>query len=104
MGKSAFEIRMDYRNAVSQAESLSEIAKELKATADSGLSDCMSEISGSWTGSNADGYIKKCDLLREKILHSSDKLQRTAEAIRKIAKNTYDMEMRALEIMKTREY
>lgn len=104
MAKSAFEIQMDYRNAIRQADSLSEIARELKTTADSGLQDCMSEISGSWTGDNATGYVKKCSLLKDKIIRSSEKLQKTADAIRKIAKNTYDMEMRALEIMKRREY
>lgn len=104
MAKSAFEIQMDYRNAIKQADSLSEIARELKVTADSGLQECVSEISGSWTGDNASNYIKKCNLLKEKIVYSSDKLQKTASAIRKIAKNTYDMEMRALEIMRRREY
>nr|WP_295283093.1 hypothetical protein [uncultured Blautia sp.] len=104
MAKSAFEIQMDYRNAIRQVDSLSEIARELKTTADSGLQDCMSEISGSWTGDNATGYVKKCSLLKDKIIRSSEKLQKTADAIRKIAKNTYDMEMRALEIMQRREY
>ena len=37
MARSAFEIQMDYRNAIRQADSLSEIARELKNTANSGL-------------------------------------------------------------------
>lgn len=104
MAKSAFEIQMDYRNAIKQADSLSEIARELKANADSDLQECIAEISGNWTGDNASDYVKKCNLLKEKIVHSSDKLLKTANAIRRIAKNTYDMEMRALEIMIRREY
>ena len=104
MARSAFEIQMDYQNAIKQANSLSEIARELKTTADSSFQECMSEISSSWTGENADSYVKKCGLLKEKISKSSDKLQKTADAIRKIARNTYQMEMSALEIMRRREY
>ena len=104
MAKSLYQIQMDYNNAVRQANSLIEIANDLRRTANSGLQDCVSQISGSWTGTNAKAYVGKCDALKEKILQSASKLQRTAEVIKQIAKSTYDAEMRAREIMLRREY
>ncbi len=104
MARSAFEIQMDYRNAIRQADSLSEIARDLKTTANSGLQDCMAQISTNWTGDNSRAYTQKCTTLKTNIVRSADKLQKTAEAIRRIAKNTYDTEMNALSIMQRREY
>lgn len=104
MAKSLYQIQMDYTNAVRQADSLLEIADELKRTANSGLQDCISQISGNWTGTNATVYIDKCNSLQSKILQSSNKLQRTAEVIKKVAKNTYNAEMQARDIMTVRTY
>ena len=104
MAKSLYQIQMDYKNVVRQADSLMEIANELKRTANSGLQDCISQISGNWTGANATAYIGKCNSLQKKILQSAAKLQRTAEVIKKVAKNTYDAEMRARDIMTVRTY
>lgn len=104
MAKSAYQIRMDYNNAVKLADSLMELASELRKNANSDLQDCISQISGNWTGTSATAYIGKCNTLKDKVLQSADKLQRTAEVIKKIAKNTYDTEMRALTIMQLREY
>ena len=104
MAKSAFEIRMDYDRAVRQANSLDEIARDLKKTAERELQDCMSQISCNWTGTNSTAYIRKCDMLKSNIVRTAGNLSRTADTIRRIAKNTYDAEMRALEIARLRKY
>ena len=104
MAKSSFQIRMNYHRAIQQADSLLEVASELQRNADSDFQDCISQISGSWTGDSAAAYLRKCDLLRERILLSAKQLRKTAEAIKQIAKRTYDAEMRALRIMQQREY
>lgn len=104
MGKSALEIKLDYNNAIRQADSLSQIARELKNTANRELQDCVSEISHNWTGSNSNAYVNKCNTLKANIIKTSDKLERTADTIRRIAKNTYDAEMNALRLALSRKY
>ena len=104
MAKSAFEIRMDYENAIRQANSLDQIARDLKNTANKDLQDCVSEISRNWTGSNSNAYIRKCDILKSNIVRTAENLSKTADIIRKIAKNTYDAEMNALRLAELRRY
>lgn len=104
MAKSSMEIRMDYNNAVRQADSLRQIARELRSTANKDFQDCVAEISHNWTGSNSAAYIRKCNTLKSNILNTADKLERTADTIQKIAKNTYDAEMRALRLALVRKY
>jgi uncharacterized protein YukE len=104
MAKSAFEIQMNYNNAIRQAASLEQIAKQLKNLANKDMQDCVSEISHNWTGSNSNAYARKCNLLKEKIIKTAEKLEKTAETIRRIAKNTYDAEMRALRLALIRKY
>ena len=104
MAKSAFEIRMDYDRAVRQANSLEEIARDLRNTANRDLQDCVSQISYNWTGTNSSAYVRKCGILKSNILKTSENLDKTADTIRKIAKNTYNAEMNALRLAKLRKY
>lgn len=104
MGKSAFEIRMDYDRAVRQANSLDQIARDMKNTANRDFQDCMSQISRSWTGTNSTAYVNKCRQLKTNMVSTADSLIKTAEAIRTIAKNTYNAEMQALEVARERKY
>lgn len=104
MPKSSIEIQMDYNNAVRQADSLCQIARDMKRTADRSLQDCVSEISHSWTGSNSTAYINKCNILKSNILGTAGQLEKTADVIRRIARNTYDAEMKALRLATVRKY
>ncbi|MCD8103785.1 MAG: WXG100 family type VII secretion target [Lachnospiraceae bacterium] len=104
MAKSALEIRLDYNKAKQQADSLSEIASEIRSTANNDLQDCISQISASWTGTNSTAYQAKCSTLKSNLLTTADKLEKTATTIRTIAKNTYNAEMAALEVAQLRNY
>lgn len=104
MAKTAYQIQMDFTNAIRQADSLAQTANELRNTASRDFQDCISEISHNWTGSNSTAYISKCRSLQEKISKTADKLDRTADTIKKIARNIYDAEMNALRIAQTRKY
>ncbi|MCD7884786.1 MAG: WXG100 family type VII secretion target [Lachnospiraceae bacterium] len=104
MAKSALEIRMDYNKAKKQADSLSEIATQLRNAANGDLQDCISQISASWTGTNSTAYQAKCRTLKSNILTTAGKLDQTAATIRTIAKNTYNAEMAALKIAQLRAY
>ena len=103
MAKSSFEIRMDYNRAVAQANSLEQIAEEMRNSAENDLRDCMLEIAGNWTGENARAYLQKVEKLSDSVRKTSERLKDTAEAIRKIARNTYNAEMRALELARIRK-
>lgn len=104
MAKSSFEIRMDYNRAIAQANSLEQIAEEMRSSAENEMQDCMSQIAYNWTGNNAEAYLAKCEKLKQSIRKTAAKLERTADTIRRIAKNTYNAEMRALALAKTRKY
>ncbi|MCD7744503.1 MAG: hypothetical protein LUI13_04315 [Lachnospiraceae bacterium] len=104
MAKSASEISLDYDRAVGQADSLNESAKALRNMANGRLQECISGISASWTGSNSAAYVKKCGRLQSDILSTAAQLERTAAAIRSIARNTYNAEMRALRLAQQRNY
>lgn len=104
MAKNAFEIHMDYDRAIRQANLLERTANEMRQSAENELQDCMSEVSYNWTGENADAYLAKCNQLKTSIVNTAHKLDNTADTIRKIARNTYNAEMRALELARTRKY
>lgn len=104
MVQNALQIQLDYNKAIRQAEALKEAAGGLRQAADGELQDCIEEISRNWSGENSAAYRNKCNALREKILKSAIRLDKTADAIRKIAQNAYDAEMRALRIAVIRKY
>lgn len=96
MGKTAFQIQMDFAKALAQASELDEIADKLQSLANSDLQDCMTQIGVNWTGENSQKYLAKCETLKGKIQTSSSQIKKTASTIRIIAKNTYDAEMAAV--------
>lgn len=104
MEKSLYAIRMEFGKAQEQADRLDEIARDLKQTADSTLGSALSQIRSSWNSSSSSDYLKKGYKVQEQLIKRVQELKNTASAIRKIAKNTYDAEMRAYNIAKTRKY
>lgn len=104
MAKTAYSIKMDYNNAIKQAEKLEKLARDLKQIAQTQLQECLSNVDRSWKSTSSVKYINKGKKLREEILSRAKNLEKTAETIRTIAKNVYDAEMRSLEIAKRRTY
>lgn len=104
MDKRALEIKMDYSLAIRQADTLSQAGKELRKTAEQELEACASEIRGSWTGSSASAYLEKLEGTRGRMVKTARKMERTAQAIQRIAGNTYQAEMGALALARLRKY
>ncbi|MDO4634025.1 MAG: hypothetical protein Q4B01_09235 [Eubacteriales bacterium] len=104
MAKSSLQIRIDYNRAISQASSLEQIASELRNTAEKDFQESISQVDTHWKSTNASAYVRKCNTLKDNIINSANKLTRTAATIRKIAKTTYDAEMRALRLAQIRKY
>ena len=103
MAKSSYEIRMNYKRAVEQANTLEQIAADMRNSVENDLQECINEISCNWVGNNANAYMAKCQRLGESVRGTAENLKKTADTIRKIAKNTYTAEMRALELARIRK-
>lgn len=102
--KSLKAIEFDFRQAIRRAEELEQVAVEMKKLADEELASSLQSLSTAWKGEAASAYLSKGSRLKDKILKSSNDLNKTARTIRKIAKRTYDAEMKAYRIASEREY
>ena len=102
--KTEAEIFMEYEAALKQADSLSEAAQEIKTAVVEGTESAEASLSASWKGEGAEAFGGKCGVLREKAEGISRVLTETADAVRTIAENIYQAEMRALAIAKIRDY
>lgn len=103
MGKTFLSIRMDYMKAMAQAKQLDTLAEELAA--------CLREAQGSrarviagWKGEDVNAYLAKLDAAIERLTRYRKNVIGISETVRRIAKRTYDSEMRALEISQQRSY
>lgn len=104
MAKSRYTISMDYTRAVEQAERLEKLAGSLSAVANDSMNSCFSQIRSAWKRNSSDAYIQKGQKVQTDILKLSKNLRSAANTIRTVAKNTRDMELRALEIAQSRTY
>lgn len=67
MAKSSYEIRMNYKRAVEQANTLEQIAADMRNSVEKDLQECINEISCNWVGNNANAYMAKCQRLGESV-------------------------------------
>ena len=95
---------MDDTRAVNQAASLEQIAGDLDSISGTQLQNSLNQISSNWKGENSAVYVNKGRAVQSKITSTARELRKAADAIRRMAKNTYDSEMRAIQIAKDRTY
>ena len=100
MEQSEQRILMNFQEANRQAGRLEEIAEDISRTADRDLENEIQKISLNWKGENAQAFTKKASTMQDKTRRNAKDLKQIAKTIRTIAKNTYDAEMRAMEIAK----
>ena len=101
---SEHSIRMDFERAKAAAAKLDDVADSITQTMEHDYQELMGDVRCNWKGENADQFLVKSEVLQEKMSTVEKRLHETADTIRRIAKNTYDAEMRALEIARQREY
>ena len=101
---SEHSIRMDYERAKAAAAKLDDIADRIQRMMEHDYTELLGDVRYNWKGENADRFIVKSETLQGKMNTVVKRLHETADTIRRIAKNTYDAEMRALEIARQREY
>lgn len=94
MALSKFVIRMNYNNSIKQAQRLEEAAEDLRRLVRNDLDGSLDSVRSAWTGDNANAFLIKGEQLKEKISKTASGMEQTARAIRTIAKNIYDAEMR----------
>ena len=100
----AREILLNYKEALAQADKLDELAAELENIGVTNLNDALIDIRSSWQGDNAETFLRKAQPLTSKNQAIVKKIRNTASAIRTIATNVYNAEMRALELAAARTY
>lgn len=99
-----YEIDMNFRAAIAQANKLEEVAERLRRVSDNDYNNTLQNISSAWKGENAQAFINKSSLLIEKMDNTAESLRNAAGTIRQIAKNIYEAEMAALAVAREREY
>lgn len=104
VAKSSYAIQMEFGKAEEQANRLEQIGKDLGRTANDTLGGTLSNIGSSWNSNSSSDYLKKGRKVQEELQKRAQELRDTASAIRKIAKDTYEAEMRAYYLAKTRKY
>ena len=96
--KSEYQIYMDFRRANQVAEDLRGIARSTRNAADQDLQGALSRIQSNWEGENAEAFQAKGKRLRNQVDQLAQDVDRSANAIERIAQNTYNAEMRAVQI------
>ncbi len=100
----AFEIYLNYNAACGQAKELDNIARKLRNNAEHYLNESSRHLDGKWNGDASKEFISKEKQLIDKMTAEADSLQQVAETIRRIARRTYETEMKALELSQKRTY
>ena len=104
MAQTSWEITMNFRSAIRQADRLESVAEQMNSMAQQRFSASIQELSVGWKGENANAYLRKCESLKQKIGETAKQLRGVAADIRSIAQRTYDAEMAALRIAQERNY
>ena len=95
---------MDFEKAKSAAARLDDIEDSIASMMSGEYEDSLDSVNQSWRGDNATFFLTKSNEIGDKIGKIVSDLKAAADVIRRIAQNTYDSEMRALEIARQREY
>lgn len=99
-----YSIQMDFSEAKRQANSLDEIAQNLRLIANGTMQESMTHIASNWRGENSKKFIQKQQTVTENIKRRADELERIAEQIRLAAKRIYEAEMDALQVVNNNSF
>lgn len=104
MAKTLASIRIDFDKAMRMADELDDLASNLTTLAENQMNGTLQEIRRTWTGEASGQYLKKGQILEEKISKSAEQLKKISEAVRITARVTYQAEQEALRLAQIREY
>ena len=96
--KSQYQIEIDYKAAINQAQKLEKIASNIKNMSSNDLETCMKQIDAKWKSTNATAFVGKGRTLQQQISETAKELDKAAKTIRSIAERTRRAELEALRI------
>ena len=96
--KTQYEIYMDFQKAMELANRLRSMAAKINSLADENLQGSLTRIRTNWTGENAEAFLAKGDIVKNKVSATAKDILKTADAIAKIAERTRDAELAAITI------
>ena len=97
-------IILNFQRANAQAAKLEELAERLRKTGKNDIGSARAAQAAGWKGENQDALNRKVEQLESKVVTTANSLKKTADAIRRIAQNTYNAEMRAWELARRRTF
>lgn len=93
--KSKSEIEMDFERAVSQAQELEELSKELSELATEHVKGALRMLMFNWQGDNAELFSLKGKTLTNEMIETADDLIKVAKNIKSTANIVYTAEKAA---------
>lgn len=96
--KSKSEIEMDFERAVSQAQELEELSKELSQIATEHIKGALRLLMINWQGDNAELFVEKGNILTNEMIDTADDLIKVAKNIRTTANIVYTAEKAAAQL------
>ena len=96
--KSKSEIEMDFERAVSQAEELEELSKELSKIATEHVKGALRLLMVGWQGDNSELFVEKGNMLTSEMIETADDLIKVAKNIRSTANIVYTAEKAAAQL------
>lgn len=96
--KSKSEIEMNFSRAISQAEELESLSKELNQMATEHIRGALKMLMFSWQGDNAEKFYEKGNMLTNEMLDTADDLIKVAKNIANTADIVYNAEKAALSL------
>lgn len=96
--KSRRDIEMNFTRAVSQAQELEQISKELSEIATAHMAGALEMLAINWKGDNANAFKDKGKILTDEMLDTADDIIKVANSIQSTAKLIYNAERTAMQL------
>lgn len=96
--KSKREIEMNFSRALSQAEELESLSKELNQMATEHIRGAIKMLMCNWQGDNAELFLNKGEAITNEMLETADDLIKVAKNIASTANIVYNAENAALQL------
>ena len=96
--KSAYQIFMDFQAAEAVVRELRLIAKSARELATEDLNSALNGIGNSWKGENSEEYLRKARAITQNVTKTAANIEKIADTVERVAKNTYEAEMEARRI------
>ncbi len=101
MAKNAYQLQVDYEKSKAVIAELKDVAGNMQKQINN-LQDVYNSIGSSWKSDSTPEYKKKLQKRINELTDLLKKLNTIIEQTQTVAKNTYDSEMRAINIINTK--